>query len=202
MVHFQSKTYDSATEKYLDFSFEKTNSAYMLFYERVEQVKDEVEAKEEAATVKVDVVERMELEKREVTEEEEKEVVAVAVKSEDQNMTEEGDDEKRIEEGSTTEKPDIECDIVDKGGELVKGDDEVKGNEKEEEQQQETQEMKEEVGDGEKEKKSTLDATTEQCPEVERSFSSGICKELEDWIWQDNKNFLQDVNVFEHTYFK
>lgn len=31
---FQSKTYDSVTEKYLDFSFEKTNSAYMLFYER------------------------------------------------------------------------------------------------------------------------------------------------------------------------
>ncbi|KFB41316.1 hypothetical protein ZHAS_00008912 [Anopheles sinensis] len=28
-----SKTYDSVTEKYLDFSFEKTNSAYMLFYE-------------------------------------------------------------------------------------------------------------------------------------------------------------------------
>lgn len=30
----QSKTYDSITDKFLDFSFEKTNSAYMLFYER------------------------------------------------------------------------------------------------------------------------------------------------------------------------
>ncbi|XP_037090627.1 ubiquitin carboxyl-terminal hydrolase puf-like, partial [Pollicipes pollicipes] len=29
-----SKTYDSITDKFLDFSFEKTNSAYMLFYER------------------------------------------------------------------------------------------------------------------------------------------------------------------------
>ncbi|XP_060805071.1 ubiquitin carboxyl-terminal hydrolase puf isoform X2 [Amyelois transitella] len=28
-----SKTYDSVTEKFMDFSFEKTNSAYMLFYE-------------------------------------------------------------------------------------------------------------------------------------------------------------------------
>lgn len=27
-------------------------------------------------------------------------------------------------------------------------------------------------------------------------------KELEDWIWQDNRHFLQDRNVFEHTYFK
>ncbi|UYV82776.1 USP34, partial [Cordylochernes scorpioides] len=30
-----SKTYDSVTDKFMDFSFEKTNSAYMLFYERV-----------------------------------------------------------------------------------------------------------------------------------------------------------------------
>ena len=34
---FQSKTYDSITDKFLDFSFEKTNSAYMLFYERCVQ---------------------------------------------------------------------------------------------------------------------------------------------------------------------
>ena len=27
-------------------------------------------------------------------------------------------------------------------------------------------------------------------------------KELEDWIWQDNRQFLQDRNIFEHTYFK
>ena len=32
-----SKTYDSATDKYMDFSFEKTNSAYMLFYERIDK---------------------------------------------------------------------------------------------------------------------------------------------------------------------
>jgi hypothetical protein len=31
----QSKTYDQQTEKFMDFSFEKTNSAYMLFYERI-----------------------------------------------------------------------------------------------------------------------------------------------------------------------
>ncbi len=29
-----SKTYDSASEKFMDLSFEKTNSAYMLFYEK------------------------------------------------------------------------------------------------------------------------------------------------------------------------
>lgn len=30
----QTKTYDAVTEKFMDFSFEKTHSAYMLFYER------------------------------------------------------------------------------------------------------------------------------------------------------------------------
>ncbi|XP_072031378.1 LOW QUALITY PROTEIN: ubiquitin carboxyl-terminal hydrolase 34-like [Amphiura filiformis] len=31
-----TKTYDSVTDKYMDFSFEKTHSAYMLFYQRCE----------------------------------------------------------------------------------------------------------------------------------------------------------------------
>ncbi|XP_054154148.1 ubiquitin carboxyl-terminal hydrolase 34-like [Oppia nitens] len=33
-----SKTYDQVTDKFMDFSFEKTNSAYMLFYERVDKI--------------------------------------------------------------------------------------------------------------------------------------------------------------------
>ncbi|RWS31314.1 hypothetical protein B4U80_00975 [Leptotrombidium deliense] len=35
-----SKTYDSVTDKFMDFSIEKTNSAYMLFYERLSKVSD------------------------------------------------------------------------------------------------------------------------------------------------------------------
>lgn len=27
-------------------------------------------------------------------------------------------------------------------------------------------------------------------------------KELEEWIWQDNRHYLEDRNIFEHTYFK
>ncbi|CAH1793285.1 unnamed protein product [Owenia fusiformis] len=38
-----SKTYDSVTDKFMDFSFEKTNSAYMLFYERRKQTDEESE---------------------------------------------------------------------------------------------------------------------------------------------------------------
>ncbi|XP_070409718.1 ubiquitin carboxyl-terminal hydrolase 34 isoform X3 [Nothobranchius furzeri] len=35
-----TKTYDSVTDKFMDFSFEKTHSAYMLFYKRVELEED------------------------------------------------------------------------------------------------------------------------------------------------------------------
>ncbi|XP_050545386.1 ubiquitin carboxyl-terminal hydrolase 34 [Daktulosphaira vitifoliae] len=38
-----SKTYDSVTDKYMDLSFEKTNSAYMLFYELVKPTDPEIE---------------------------------------------------------------------------------------------------------------------------------------------------------------
>ncbi len=31
--------------------------------------------------------------------------------------------------------------------------------------------------------------------------SSSLSEELEEWIWQDNVNFIQDNNVFDHTYF-
>ena len=34
LFYNQTKTYDAVTEKFMDFSFEKTHSAYMLFYER------------------------------------------------------------------------------------------------------------------------------------------------------------------------
>lgn len=34
LIYDKTKTYDAVTEKFMDFSFEKTHSAYMLFYER------------------------------------------------------------------------------------------------------------------------------------------------------------------------
>lgn len=29
-----------------------------------------------------------------------------------------------------------------------------------------------------------------------------LSKDLEEWIWQDNRHYLEDRNIFEHTYFK
>lgn len=195
----------------------------MLFYERIEAKEEdaggvtgrspETCAAAAAATEKMDL--DVKLEKFEVVgagETTEKDT------SEDQIMTEEG--EKRVGESSqsSTEKPDKECDIVDKEGvvdaaevykaqesnnELKVGETTVKKDETvSEEVHGEAQKELPEVA--EKKQKLDLDVkqTQEKEQEIERSSSSGICKELEDWIWQDNKNFLQDVNIFEHTYFK
>lgn len=39
-------------------------------------------------------------------------------------------------------------------------------------------------------------------PMTMKMVTSLLSKELEEWIWQDNRHFLQDRNIFEHTYFK
>jgi ubiquitin carboxyl-terminal hydrolase 34 len=93
-----SKTYDSVTDKFMDFSFEKTNSAYMLFYERC------------------------------------------PIMASDSS-----------ESSSTT---------------FESGDSNMSNHQT-----------------------SSSVATFE------------LSKELEDWIWQDNMHFIQDKNIFEHTYF-
>ncbi|XP_046627893.1 ubiquitin carboxyl-terminal hydrolase 34 [Neodiprion virginianus] len=95
-----SKTYDSVTDKFMDFSFEKTNSAYMLFYEWCANPGDQ--HKDDEATV-----------------------------------------------SSLMDTP------------------------------QSLQSLQQ----------------INNLPPLE------LNKELEDWIWQDNMHFLQDKNIFEHTYF-
>lgn len=40
LIVLQTKTYDAVTEKYMDVSFEKTHSAYMLFYEHVSMTEE------------------------------------------------------------------------------------------------------------------------------------------------------------------
>ena len=89
-----SRTYDQVTDKFMDLSIEKTNSAYMLFYERIER-SDPMETEAEA------------------------------------------------------------------------GPSEVKSPMKQ----------------------------TPQAP------TFGLSQALEEWIWEDNMNFIQDNNIFDHTYF-
>ncbi|XP_049955909.1 ubiquitin carboxyl-terminal hydrolase 34 [Schistocerca serialis cubense] len=100
-----SKTYDSVTDKFMDFSFEKTNSAYMLFYEWVSRDGEQRGSKEEPEA-----------------------------------------DALTVPQAATAASP-------------------------------------------------PAASKAQQQPTFELS------KELEDWIWQDNMHFLQDKNIFEHTYF-
>ena len=45
-----SRTYDQVTDKFMDLSIEKTNSAYMLFYERIEKPENNAEQEAEPGT--------------------------------------------------------------------------------------------------------------------------------------------------------
>lgn len=136
-----SKTYDSVTDKFMDFSFEKTNSAYMLFYEwcsdpSVEQVK------EEEATVSSPVS-----------------CVASSYGLEEINRT---FDKSPQQQQQQQQQPN------------------------QQQQQQQNQQQPQ-----------------QQVQQLQQPHSPQLVlnKELEDWIWQDNTHFLQDKNIFEHTYF-
>lgn len=97
-----SRTYDQVTDKFLDLSIEKTNSAYMLFYERVKRVNSDPGPSSETAT-----------------------------------------------ETSGSEEAGTAVGVAQSG----------------------------------------------PVPGV------SLSQDLEDWIWQDNRNFIQDNNIFDHTYF-
>uniref|UniRef100_A0A8D8RQZ4 ubiquitinyl hydrolase 1 n=1 Tax=Cacopsylla melanoneura TaxID=428564 RepID=A0A8D8RQZ4_9HEMI len=107
-----SKTYDSVNDKFMELNFEKTNSAYMLFYEWVGR-----EAGQQRGVVL--------------------------------NKEQKGVLNKAEGAGSTSEEIEMET---------------------------------------EKEQPSS--------PPLRLS------PELEEWIWKDNMMFLQDKNIFEHTYFQ
>ena len=33
------------------------------------------------------------------------------------------------------------------------------------------------------------------------SIAVSLSPDLEEWIWRDNRNFIQDNNIFDHNYF-
>ena len=101
-----SRTYDQGTDKFMDLSIEKTNSAYMLFYERIDPV----------------------------------------------NITEAGPSSS----SAHVESASMECREKDMDNSNLNED-------------------------------------------VRTSFN--LSENLEEWIWKDNMNFIQDNNIFDHTYF-
>lgn len=160
---FQSKTYDSVTEKYLDFSFEKTNSAYMLFYEW-RSGKGEQRNQSESPTTMSPGSSVSQLQEAGKSDE-------AQASTSDHVMA--VDD--KIETNSTLHLSEVaaDCDIETK---LPSSSVQAKKADEE-------------------------DATSSSSL-VRSKRKSLLNKDLEEWIWQDNRHYLEDRNIFEHTYFK
>lgn len=198
---FQSKTYDSVTEKYLDFSFEKTNSAYMLFYERrlpehLQRRHSELlatptpsptneEKPDTEEPVKIEGVSNMTVDEISTVEEPAKNEVQVAQKDK-QKQNEQENIVKEKEENSEELEKTANCDNVKSNSN--------NNNNNKNQKAQHTSTSK--AGGGIIAENENGGASKLQ------QFRPLLSKELEDWIWQDNRQFLQDRNIFEHTYFK
>lgn len=141
------------TEKYLDFSFEKTNSAYMLFYEWRSNKggNEQRNASESSFTM-----------------------------SPSSSISQLQDVGKPEEAQATTSDQMMVDEVLESKAEAV-----AMTTDGDSSQGKKT--------DDEGEKKSAL---------VKAKRKPLLNKELEDWIWQDNRHYLEDRNIFEHTYFK
>ncbi|XP_052835680.1 ubiquitin carboxyl-terminal hydrolase puf [Drosophila gunungcola] len=218
-----SKTYDSVTEKYLDFSFEKTNSAYMLFYERrlpehlqrrhsellvtptpsptVEE-KSEVEEPTKMETSSGEIKAELDVEV-EVENEEKKQPAKTETESKEIAVKEETTAESKAEE----DEPEKKITALEEGEKNPETTDE-KAAEKTIEIREEMEKPPTANCDNHKPSNNSHNkASSDQQPSTSKAaqklqlFRPLLNKELEDWIWQDNRQFLQDRNIFEHTYF-
>lgn len=213
------------TEKYLDFSFEKTNSAYMLFYEwrsskggneqrdqcdsptslssenqqpscskniqTMRHAKKEVKIKisHEATTSSAAASSAVREDKH-----------AMTTTDNNKNTTPETESSYIINSNLSDAKvTESECDIESKSSTTATtASAEVAS----------TTESTDKLAIA---TSSTTPAAVVQILEecAGKSKATGrskrkslLNKELEEWIWQDNRHYLEDRNIFEHTYFK
>lgn len=143
------------TEKYLDFSFEKTNSAYMLFYEwRSGKGGREQRNQSESPTT-------------------------LSPGSSVSQLQESG----KPEEAQASTSDQVVADDAIPKVETADCDMEMASTS--------SQAQKSDEGESQK-----VVATTNA------KRKSLLNSDLEEWIWQDNRHYLEDRNIFEHTYFK
>lgn len=184
-----SKTYDTVTEKYLDFSFEKTNSAYMLFYERIPTHPSHSEVHSDQGSLDENIRNDDSYEQASCST---TTPMTTNKVSDFSRMTEPAATVSSIEVKTNTESPDAEAPTDSMSDELAvehkKCDIDTKGG-----------------SDSNENADKPLDANkvTVLMHALKKSPSRNLLnKELEEWIWEDNRYFLQDRNIFEHTYFK
>lgn len=180
----------------MDFSFEKTNSAYMLFYER--RLPDHLKEKHahllasptNTAQTTTDLKQLGDTTKAEALENNASELQKQISSKMDEDVIDgvanNCDNEKtKIETADGKENPERKVEQGEQKELEMKASD--KGNTAKAEQETETP---------------STSAGTSICKNIENRWRPQLSKELEDWIWQDNRQFLQDRNIFEHTYFK
>ncbi|EAT35899.1 AAEL011975-PA, partial [Aedes aegypti] len=218
-----SKTYDSVTEKYLDFSFEKTNSAYMLFYEwrsnKGSNIQRDQVSKPSTCTSGASMTS---ISEQPVTSSSSSAFassgpcttasIGASISENDSpselplpsppsiaavlppvNIRDAADQTERIILKHPGEAPSV----VDNLNTLSKCDIDVKPS------------LRSTVGvvpslasvPGQPTISSALQPCTSSAAAPSGLSLVGLGKELEEWIWQDNRHFLQDRNIFEHTYF-
>lgn len=187
-----SKTYDTVTEKYLDFSFEKTNSAYMLFYERCAPSPTPSDSEMDFERCSLDDVSkfvdnqvhpscsRMPNSNQPSTNTSQVSSSCSMKSNTDGNISDassENSMQLKTQNQSIDDNSATECDIDTKGVSNC-----YESSHKATENQLLT---------------NLIRTTTTPTPTKHL-----LNKELEEWIWEDNRYFLQDRNIFEHTYFK
>lgn len=175
-----SKTYDSVTEKYLDFSFEKTNSAYMLFYERCHDQKDDEQHGESKAMYNDEQVPSCSTDedppialKPKVDDDTNKGITTDAVSSHtSSNSNEQQETESKSDLAIGQTKCDIDASKSDSNYNALPTT------------------------------SSTEEKSQKLVPFRTTTPENVLSRELEEWIWEDNRSFLKDRNIFEHTYFR
>lgn len=209
-----SKTYDTVTEKYLDFSFEKTNSAYMLFYERIpsqQASSNEVHSDHGSSeSMKIDdtherascsttptapsIPNKGEKPESSVTAE-----VSVTTPAQPQlpaqsSTSTPAPPQPQLPPTSSSSSSSTDTMNDDLAIDHKKCDIDSKSSS--------------ECNDSSAEKTADASKTTQalaSTSSTKKTTTSSkylLNKELEEWIWEDNRFFLQDRNIFEHTYFK
>lgn len=222
-----SKTYDTVTEKYLDFSFEKTNSAYMLFYERVplhESANNELHSDQSSSDENLmkldDTYDQASCSTTTPTPNKMSDFNRLNESFETALSTGSIENAEPITTDTPTDtlKEELEvdqdkCDIDTKSGSECNenADKTVNANKV---TSSTTTTMITTVttatttATATPTAATTITTTTTVVSPASTSSSKKnssrhlLNKELEEWIWEDNRYFLQDRNIFEHTYFK
>lgn len=214
-----SKTYDTVTEKYLDFSFEKTNSAYMLFYERIPS--------QQASSSDLQLDHGLLHESIRIDDTQEQRASCSTTPSTSTQPNKGEKLESNVTASDATEPPTPTKPLLPSpsiepipspqpaaaastsssttANTDTKNDDNSAIDKKCDIDSKSASECNENLAnktttDDNKTASQALASTSSTKKTTSSKYL--LSKELEEWIWEDNRFFLQDRNIFEHTYFK